>query len=274
MKKKLGDEVRVTYAAGCRGAGDLESIDAGFLLPAGASPGMHGLKGEYFSNVNLDGAPVLTRIDSTVDFEWGDGSPAPTLPQDSFSVRWTGSLRAPATGKFTLRTISDDGVRLYIGGKLLIDDWTNHAAETRECAVDLERGKEYPVRLEYFESRGGAIVRFGWSGGPNSLLMEAVDEARKADAVLLCLGSNEYIESEGFDRKDLTLPEEQLRLMTAVAAANKNTIVVLNNGAPVLTEGWSTSVPALLEAWFPGEEGGTAVADVVFGDVTPSGKLR
>ncbi len=273
LKKKLGDDVRITYAAGCRGAGDLEPIDAGYLLPAGASPGTHGLKGEYFANNNLEGTPVLTRVDSTVDFEWGDGSPAPSLPQDNFSVRWTGTLRAPATGQFTLRTISDDGVKLYIDGRLLIDDWTAHAAETRECIVNLERGKEYPVRLEYFERTGGAIVRLGWSGGPNSLLTEAVDEARKADVVLLCLGLNEYIESEGFDRKGLTLPEEQLKLVTSVAGANKNIIVVLNNGAPVLTEGWSTSVPALLEAWFPGEEGGTAVADVVFGDVNPSGKL-
>ena len=273
LKKKLGSDVRITYAAGCRGAGDLEPIDAASLLPADASPGTHGLKGEYFANVDLAGAPILTRIDATVDFEWGDGSPAPTLPQDNFSVRWSGTLHVPAAGQYMLRTVSDDGVRLYIDGKLLIDDWTNHAAETRECVVNMEPGREYPVRLEYFERGGGAVVRFGWSGGPNSLLTEAVDAARKADAVLLCLGLNEYIESEGFDRKDLTLPEEQLKLMTAVAAVNKNIIVVLNSGAPVLTEGWSTSVPALLESWFPGEEGGTAVADVVFGDINPSGKL-
>jgi len=273
LKKKLGSDVRISYAAGCSGAGDLEPITPAALLPADASPGSHGLKGEYFANIDLEGPPVLTRVDSSVDFEWGDGSPAPTLPKDNFSVRWTGVLRAPATGKFTLRTISDDGVRLFIDGKLLIDDWTDHAAETRECVVNLEEGRLYPVRLEYYERGGGAIVRFGWSGGPNNLLTEAVDEARKADAVLLCLGLNEYLESEGFDRKELTLPGEQLTLMTSVVAANKKTIVVLNNGAPVLTDGWSASVPALLEAWFPGEEGGTAVADVVFGDVNPSGKL-
>jgi len=273
LKKKLGNAVHITYAAGCRGAGDFEPIGAAFLLPADASPGRHGLKGEYFANINLEGAPVLTRVDSTVDFGWGHGSPAPVLPQDSFSVRWTGTLRAPATGRYTLRTINDDGVRLYVDGNLLIDDWTDHAAETKECVVDFELGKKYAVRLEYFDRKGAAIVRFGWSGGSNSLLTEAVHEARKADAVLLCLGSNEFLESEGFDRQDLVLPEEQLKLLTSVTAANKNTIVVLNGGAPVLTEGWSASVPALLEAWFPGEEGGTAVADVVFGDVNPSGKL-
>jgi beta-glucosidase len=116
-------------------------------------------------------------------------------------------------------------------------------------------------------------MRFGWSSADDTLLAEAVRVAKGADAVLLCLGLSEFYESEGFDRKVLTLPDDQMKLVSAVAAANRRTVVALNNGAPVLMEGWLNAVPALIEHWYPGEAGGNALADVLFGDVNPSGRL-
>jgi beta-glucosidase len=273
LTKKMGNDVDVHYVAGCRAAGDLEVITTEWLRPPGAPAGQHGLKGEYFSNRDLQGAPLVTRVDAVVDFDWGERGPSSALPVDNFSVRWTGMLTVPSSGRYTLLTMSDDGARLYLDDKLLIDDWNDHAAESREARVELVGGKEYSLRIEYYEHGGGAIMRFGQSGAPDSLSAAAVALARKGDAVILCLGNNEFVESEGFDRKVLSLPAEQLELLKAVSAVNKNTIVVLNSGAPVLMDSWITSVPALLEVWFPGSEGGTAVAEVLFGDVNPSGKL-
>jgi len=273
LKAKVGSRVRVTYAPGCPTFGDLDPIKNEWLVPPEGTPGKHGLKGEYFANKNFEGAPVLVRLDSTINFGWRGGAPAPSLPEDKFSVRWTGNLVAPTAGRFMLTTMSDDGVRVYVDGKLVIDDWNDHGVMANSYAIALEAGKKHDLRVEYFENGGAATIRMGLAQGLDRLVADAVARAREADAVLLCLGSNEFVESEGFDRKDLNLAEDQVKLLSAVTAANSKTIVVVNTGAAVTTEPWSASVPVLLEAWFPGQEGGTAVADVVFGDVNPSGKL-
>jgi beta-glucosidase len=273
IRKKVGSQIRVTYAPGCPTFGDLDPVKTEWLIPPEGTPGSHGLKGEYFSNMNLEGDPALVRVDSAINFGWGGGSAAPFLPVNKFSVRWTGNLVARTTGKFMLTMMSDDGVRVYVDGKLVIDDWKDHGVMANTYAIALEAGRKHALRVEYFENGGDATVRMGLAEGLDRLTGDAVARAREADAVLLCLGSNELIESEGFDRKDLNLPEEQLKLLTAVSVANKKTIVVLNTGAAVTTDSWIDSVPALLESWFPGQEGGSAVADVVFGDVNPSGKL-
>jgi beta-glucosidase len=276
LREKLGAGVELSFAAGCRGIGDLDPIPAEMLIPppsAGSASGVRGLKGEYFNNINLDGTPTLTRIDARIDFSWSDGAPDTSLPVDGFSARWTGSLVPAKTARYTLHTVSDDGVRLYVDGKLLIDDWTDHAAEIRRCAVDFVAGKKYDIRVEYYERGGGAMMRLGWTSSDDTLIGEAVQAAKKADAVLLCVGLSEFYESEGFDRKTLALPEEQIKLVSAVAAANHRTVVALNSGAPVLMDGWLDAVPALIENWYPGEEGGNALAEVLFGDVNPSGRL-
>jgi beta-glucosidase len=273
VKSRLGDRVRIAYAPGCPSVGVFEPIPAAQLVPPNAKPGEHGLKGEYFANVNLEGAPALTRIDSMLNYDWETRAPAEGLPNDGFSVRWTGQLIAPATGTFALSTMSDDGVRVYVEDKLVIDDWNNHSPEQNTCEVVLEAGKKYRIRVEFFDSRGGALLRLGLGDSQEKYRETAIAAARDADAVLVCVGSNETTESEGFDRRQVGLSEEQERLVAAIAAVNRKTIVVVNTGAGVLTERWINSVPALLEAWFPGQEGGTAIADVAFGDVNPSGKL-
>lgn len=270
---KFGKDLAISYAPGGNSSDEVDPIKPALLRPAGGAPGVNGLKAEYFANPNLEGTPALTRVDASIDFAWGGEAPAPGLPLDNFSARWTGTLTGPVTGRCVLRSLSDDGVRVYLDDKLLIDDWTDHGPSPRDCSVTLEAGKQYGIRVEYYERGGGALMRLGLESTSDKLLAEAVAVAARADAVILCLGSNEFIESEGYDRKDLNLPDDQLNLLQAVAAVNKRTVVVLNTGAPVLCEGWGASVPALLETWFPGEEGGNAIVDALFGAVNPSGKL-
>ncbi len=132
--------------------------------PTAATGNGTGLRADYFNNVDLSGAPVLTRLDPQVDFPWEQGSPAPEVNADGFSVRWTGWIQPEYSEAYTLRTLNDDGVRLYLNSQLVIDDWNGHGPEWQTSApITLQAGQLYPITLEYFESSGGAEVRLVWS---------------------------------------------------------------------------------------------------------------
>jgi len=139
--------------------------------------------------------------------------------------------------------------------------------------VELEAGRAYEIRAEYFEQTGNAMVRLGWAYAGNRLIAEAAKLAAESDVAVVFAGISYQQEGEGFDRADLELPGEQNELIAAVARANPRTVVVLNNGTPLNMTAWIDQVPAVIEAFYPGQEGGNAIADVLFGDVNPSGKL-
>jgi beta-glucosidase len=202
-----------------------------------------------------------------------DGSPHPAIGNDNFSVRWTGVLVPRESGNYTFQVGSDDGCRLYLDEQLIIDDWTDHALLTNSANASLEKGRAYRIRLEYYEHGGAAIVQLGLLTRDENEYAEAEKMAASSDAAIVCVGLSFNQESEGFDRKTLGLPPEQVGLIDAVVRANPRTVVVLNSGAPVLMSDWLQNVPALVEQWFPGQEGGNALADILFGSVSPSGRL-
>ena len=269
---KAGKGITVRYAQGCPMPGDITPVESSALRPPGGKPGETGLRGEYFSNQDFDGTPSLVRVDAQIDFDWGDGGPAAGLPTNHFSVRWTGYVNPTESAEYTLSIRSDDGSRLYVNDELLIDNWGDHAGVAKSRTLRLEKDKAYAVRLEYYENRGGAIVQFGWQKGVNRELQEAVDAAAQSDLALVVVGNTSTIESEGFDRSSLNLPGGQDELIEAVVKVNPRTVVVLNSGAPVLMP-WADKVPAIVEAWFGGQEAGNALAELLFGDVNPAGKL-
>ncbi|HBA83673.1 MAG TPA: glycosyl hydrolase [Verrucomicrobia bacterium] len=272
LSNKLGQAISLRYVQGCSLPGELMPIPTHCLIPPSGEEGVHGLLGEYFNNQNLKDDPVLKRLDAAVDFDWGNGSPAPEIPNDHFSVRWTGKLAPTSSGHYDLGMTSDDGFRLFLDGRLLIDSWHDQAGLTKTASVELEAGHVYDLKAEYFENTGSAMARLGWIQSQDTI-QEAADAARGADAAIVFAGISSQQEGEGFDRQDLNLPGDQNALIEAVAAANPNTIVVLNNGTPVIMTGWIDRVAAVLEAWYPGQEGGNAIADVLLGDVNPSGRL-
>ena len=276
LRKKLKDGVEIRYALGIPGGVELTPVESACLAPPNAKAGEKGLLGEYFNNEKFQGKPALKRIDSQIGFNWGDHSPDPAVHPDHFSVRWTGTLVPEKSGFYYLGTGSDDGSRLYMNGSLLVDNWGQHAIEYKYALVELKAGRRYPVRIDMYEAAGGAGMVLGWSYRSVKEpvpLEEALDAARSSDAALVFVGSTERLESEGFDRRDLTLPPAQVALIKAVAAVNPRTVVVLHSGAAVLMSDWLDLVPSLIEVWFPGQEAGDAVADLLFGDVNPSGKL-
>jgi beta-glucosidase len=227
--------------------------------------------GEYFGNMKLLGKPVVTRIDSVINFSFGTNSPAPGIPEDQFSVRWTGKIVPPDT-IYHIGTSCDDGSRLYLDGKLLIDDWIEHGEKPLSAKVKLIPGKEYEVVFEYFENSLGACARLTWDLGQKDF-SEAKKVAAENDAVILILGISPGISQEELDRTEIELPQVQRDLINEVASVNPNLIIVLVNGGPVALAGTEKKAGAIVESWYTGEFAGNAIADVLFGDVNPGGKL-
>ena len=277
IKKLINNTAQVVYAPGdILLASPVSAIGTPYLERL--EMGGKGLKAEYFKNMKLESPPALVRVDSLIDFTWEDNPPAPGIEKDGYSVRWTGYLMPPVTRPYTLYTASDDGVRVFIDGKLVINNWTNHGTTIDSAKLILLAGKSYNIKVEYYEDGGDAVMLLGWDlpeeGMHRQMVSDAVKAATGADVAIIFAGTSENYESEGFDRTGgLKLPGNQEELIKAVAAANPRTIVVLNSGTPVVTGGWLNSIPALMEAFFPGQEGGNAIADVLFGNHNPSGKL-
>ncbi len=269
----LPPRAKVYYAKGCGGENPaLPPVPPANLLPGKAQGNVHGLKGEYFKGKKLQGKPAFTRIDPKIDFDFDDTPPGKPLGKDDFSIRWTGFLVSPGEGDWRLSLTSDDGVRFWLDGKLLVDSWTDRAAATDYVKVHFQEGKTYKIRIEYYENSGFASMKFGWAPAdrPDPLLAEALAAARKAQVAVIAVGIEE---GEGQDRSKLDLPGDQEKLIRAVAALGKPTVVVLYAGSAVTMENWLDKVDAVVDAWYPGEKGGLALAEVLFGDCNPAGRL-
>jgi len=255
---------KVIYAPGATIPGDVKPVEPKYFK---------NLKADYFSNQKLEGKPALSRAESQINFDWGDDIPVPGIGKDNYSVRLTGELVPPVSGDFQLDGLSDDGIRVWIDEKLVIDHWTDHGPETRSAKYKFEAGKSVSLKVEFYENGGGAVLKLGWLLPGSDFLTDAVKAAKASEIAVICVGSSYNVESEGFDRKEITLPEEQINLIKAVAKVNPKTIVVLNSGAAVLMSDWIDDIPALLETWFPGQDAGHPITDILFGNHNPSGRL-
>ncbi len=233
-----------------------------------------GVIAEYFNNDNLQGKPAVTKVEKNLGFEWGSGSPDPAIHHDFFSARFTGKLKSPVDGVVTFSLSGSDGVRFYFDNELLFENWRDRGFPTDYIQVRLEKGKMYDVRIEYYEGKWGADMFLGWDLGfeemENKKISRAAKSARDADAAVIITSIEE---GEFRDRATLTLPGFQEQLIKEVAATGTPTIVILVTGSAVNMSSWIADVAGVVEAWYPGEEGGNAVAEVLFGDYNPAGRL-
>jgi beta-glucosidase len=262
LREVFGPDVRIDYFDA--GVGSFAA--AQFLHSGEGGRQEAGLKAEFFDNSSLSGPPVSTRIDAHIDFDWVSGAPLPQLSSDRFSVRWTGAIRPGTSGPYLFRARSDDGMRVFLDGALIIDDWADHAPRTKTANRRLEAGKTYALRVEYHNRNGGALAQFAWT----SLVVP--DLIRDYDAAIVGVGFDDGTEGEGADRT-FALPNLQDALIRSVAEKNPRTAVILFSGGNVDMNPWLDQVPVLLHAWYPGQEGGYALATLLAGEVTPSGKL-
>jgi beta-glucosidase len=239
------------------------------------------LNAEYFANTKLSGDPSLKRVDPIINFEWNNVSPGPGVPAQNYSVRWTGELVPPVDGDYRIGADTDGGSRIFLDGKKIVDDWAPQGTRVMTTLVHLQAGHAYSLRMEYSHTWWESTARLFWL--PPNLIPEAVDAARKADVVIAVVGLTAQLEGEesensdpgffGGDRLDLDLPHPQEQLLESLSATGKPLIVVLTSGSAVALNWAQEHASAILEAWYPGEEGGAAVADVLSGEYNPAGRL-
>jgi beta-glucosidase len=265
IRERAGRGVTVRYAPGPGRVG---------TVPVPVPAGRLRLRADYFDNITLAGTPRVSRTDSMVDFRWTFNPPARGIPTDWYSVRWTGSLTVPAGRPRRIGVEGTDGYRLWLDGTLAIDNWRKQSYRTRLVETPLPAGSRHGIRLEYFETTGNARVRLVWDGDAPDPSGAAIDSAvalaRGSDVVVVVAGIEE---GEFRDRARLSLPGRQEDLIRAVAATGKPVVVVLVGGSAITMSGWLDEIDGVLLAWYPGEEGGHAVAEVLFGDANPAGRL-
>lgn len=285
IREKLPN-MQVDFAQGCplaEGLPYLETIPADFLY-TDEQKTQKGLRAEYYANHEWEGKPAHTRIDENIDFIWRTTPPFENMKYDNFSVRWTGVLVPPVSGRYAIGGEGYTGFNLYLDDKLVAKWYEIYYPHKEYEFVTLEAGKTYHIRFEYTQNDTEySIARLLWDTPKPDLKQEAIELAKASDAVILCMGLSPLLEGEdmpvkveGFDsgdRLDIKLPAVQTELMHEIAKLGKPTVLVLLNGSAVAFNWEAENIPAILEAWYPGQGGGTALADIIFGDYNPSGRL-
>lgn len=271
LSNSLGPAVQVYYSRGIPSLGEMAEATN---FSTHVFDGKPGLNAEYFDNKDLKGTPTVKRIDPHVNFR---ANTSADFPASTLSSRWTGYYLPSESGSYDVFVAStgEDGgyYRLYLDDKLIFDDWNTSRAGAGQARLSLD-AKPHKVVLEQHGRSAwlGTRMQFGIVRHGNLVSQEARKLAANADIVVVAAGFDPETESEGADRT-FQLPPAQDELIEAVAATNKNTIVVITSGGNVDMTGWLDSVPALIEAWYPGQEGGIALAEVLLGEVNPSGRL-
>jgi beta-glucosidase len=284
IRRAVSPTTTVYTARGCEiatGVAPLAPVPAAYLRGA---EGATGLSGAYFSNADFSGEPAFGRVDPQVDFGWHDASPLGGPPTQPCAVRWTGALIPPITGVYQLGVRGSSGYALQLDGRELLPLRTSeHEAFTRVVPVELEAGRLYDVRLDYLNNGRDPQVQLVWAMPNQDLTAAALEAARKAEVIVLVLGLSPSLEGEempvkiegfaGGDRTDIGLPRPQQKLLEQIHALGKPIVLALLNGSALAVDWADAHVSAIVEAWYPGEEGGAAIADVIFGAVNPAGRL-
>jgi len=309
IRQKVGAGTQVLYARGSDLADGMplfETVPAKALFISDNPARGNGLHAEYYNTAAFDGhayfsqafvseatrkaavvpvnpRPLFTRIDPLIHFDWRDGAPRKDMDDDNFGVRWTGYLAPPVSGKYQLGATGLNAFEVYLDGKRLVSRNNVHERGYEYETVDLQAGKMYPIRVDFHEVHGDADIRLVWAPPHGNYEEDAVKVAGQADVVLMFLGLSPRLEGEemkvqvegfsGGDRVRLGIPREQEALLQRVSALGKPVVLVLLNGSAVAVNWAREHVPAIVELWYPGQAGGTALADVLFGDYNPAGRL-
>ena len=308
IRRNLGPGAKVLYARGSDQAENMpvyEVVPSSALFTTNGNDRKPGLKGEYFATANFDSKlpriqrdsffvpgkmakvadpkPVLTRIDAKIDFQWWDGTPDPRIPDDDIGVRWTGFLAPPVTGTYRLGGYGFNAWEIYLDGKQIAHVNNVHERSYNYGTVELQAGKLYPITVQLHNYLNDANMQLVWAVPDKDYAQEALETAKKADVVALFLGLSPRLEGEemkvqvegfsGGDRISLDLPKMQDDLLHRIVELNKPTVLVLMNGSAVAVNWARDHVKSIVELWYPGQAGGSAIADVLFGDYNPAGRL-
>ena len=290
MKEYYAGKSKILYSQGSAFTSELPLVVPSTVFD---SDGEEGLQGEYFSSADLSGTPVVKRTDSNLDFEWQSASPVEGLSATQYSVRWTGKIHAPGPGDYQFDFHVGDcypctgqtKIRVFVDEKPVFEQEGKDGSKVKPFTIHFDAGKSLSIRIEYSHAgaqRGGGI-RLEWEPKAEALRDEAVATARQSDVVVAFVGLSPDLEGEempvhvegfsGGDRTDIALPAVQRQLLESLYATGKPLVVVLMNGSALAIDWASEHARAIVEAWYPGEEGGTAIARTLAGENNPGGRL-
>ncbi|MGD9327827.1 MAG: glycoside hydrolase family 3 C-terminal domain-containing protein [Cyclobacteriaceae bacterium] len=274
--------IQVEYETGClitNGVPVLTPIPSDFLTASGKT----GLNARYFDNRDFEGDPEIIRRDKTIDFSWNDKTPISKKMADPFSVIWEGYIKAPVTGEYAIGINAGNGAKLYFEDSLKVEFDNIHHPLQKSFYVELEGGMEYAIKIEFFSYGNDPVAKLLWSMPYPDMEENALKKIKDSDITLLFMGLSPYLEGEempikvegfsGGDRTDIKLPSTQLNFINKVVQTGKPVVLVLMGGSAIAVNDADKNIPAILHSWYPGEFGGMALAEILFGDVNPSGKL-
>lgn len=280
IRARAGKETSVTYSEGTLGIGPLPPVPADVLTPPAGSEG-HGLLATYYRTADWSGDPVETRVDATIDFSGAPisafarqtppGAAGGSLSRPAWSAAWFGTLTPATTGTYRFSLACGGTAQFYVDNKAVVTVARADFPMTAQGLIHLVGGHPVPVELKYSSASNllGLGLKLGWQPPDPAMLAKAVDAAKDADVAIVFAGEQT---GEGHDKIFLNLPGDQDDLIEAVSRANPRTIVVLHTASPVSMP-WINRVAAVIEAWYPGQEAGSSIASLLFGDVNPSGRL-
>lgn len=274
LQQKKGASAQISYARGCdRNPATFSTIPETSLSCVFNGKTTPGLLGSYFNTIDFSGDPAFTRVDKQIQFQWTLFSPDPEkINYDFYSVRWKGELVPDTSGFRKIGIDGNDGYRLYIDEKLVLDNWVKRGREIKTVDFFFEAGKSYDLRIDYHEPAGNAWFRLIWDvvDDETAEMEKAVRLAQNSDLAIVVAGIEE---GEFRDRAYLNLPGRQEELINKVAATGTPVIVLLVGGSAITMSHWIEKVQSVVQLWYPGEAGGLAVADLLFGDYNPAGRL-
>lgn len=284
IRQKLPD-ADVQYALGCEHAEGLPTFEviAPEFLYTDKTKSQQGLKAEYFGNKELEGEPVTEQIEPNIDYYWWDKAPMKELDDDNFGVRWTGVLIPEKTGTYALGAEGYNDFNVYLEDTLFVSFRNIHHSRKTYEFVELRANEPYKIKVEFMERHGDANIHLLWSPPKEDIEKEALDLVESSDATLLFMGLSPRLEGEemkvrvagfsGGDRLTLDLPKLQKDFIKKVYSTGKPVVLVLMSGSAVAINWEQKNLPTILQAWYPGQAAGTAIADILFGDYNPAGRL-
>lgn len=283
IRAKLRPETEVLYAEGsdlAPGIHNLVPIPSRYFR---TPDGRQGVQGSYYTSREMKGEPLFTRTDDMIDFYWDNDSPHPQMPVNDFGIHWVADLVPPVSGTYYIGTWGSSGYEIILEGDTLLSFYSEHHAAVRGFPMEFTAGKKYRIEVLYRNHGGDADMEMLWCMPRGDMIAQAVRAASSADAVVVALGLSPRLEGEemsvklegfeGGDRTSLSLPAIQEELLASLLSTGKPVIVVLMNGSPVASQQAFEKASAVLLAGYPGTEGGNAIADVLFGDYNPAGRL-
>ena len=283
IKNELGSSVEVVYEKAANFTNDT-LLQYANVANQYSWQGQKGFQAEYYNNRELKGDPIAKRIEPALDNNWQEGQLViDTLKAYNFSVRYSTDFTADNTGDITFELDADDGYRFLVDGKEVINAWTRNRWGARTYKLKTEQGKTYRLVVEYYQGDGKASVRLKAGHFMKTDFAALANRLKDADAIVYVGGISPQLEGEemrvdfpgfnGGDRTSILLPAVQTELMKALKTTGKPVVFVMMTGSAIAIPWEAENVPAIINAWYGGQDAGTAIADVLFGDYNPAGRL-